>query len=536
MISPDGQQLAFAYAEDTNLVTHIFLKQLGTEKPLQLTRGDKVNDSAPTWSPDGKYIAFQRTVFQPDATDPLADIMVMPALGGSERKVTTIHMVSKLSPCFAPNMSWSPDGKTLAFMDLTADGKNFAIYQISMDSLERKQVTKPPVASFGDAFPAYSPDGKTIAFVRTTNVSADVFSIPTEGGVATQLTRENHVTLLGVAWTEDGQSIVYGGFGAWIIPAKGGQSRQLFPTPMASSPTIRGDKMVYSVWNYEENIWSAPLGGRQLRGGWRKEFASTHAEEGLRFSPDGKRVAFQSNRTNSFEIWVSDPDGSNPLQLTNYGGPLTGSPRWSPDGKTIVYDSRPHGNADVFMVSVDGGQPRQLTLDQSDEVMPSYSNDGKRIYFASDRTGTWNVYGMPASGGAATQITTGGGFTAVESPDGKYLYYAKGFAQSGLWRVPVEGGEEVEVLPELQPTLYGYWVMSDDGIYFASYEQYSAQTPKSALNFYSFKTRSTTKIATLPYSVFSGAPGLEISPDRKRVYMVMCQSHGADLNLAENIH
>jgi Tol biopolymer transport system component/DNA-binding winged helix-turn-helix (wHTH) protein len=535
MLSPDGQQLAFAWDGDANSVTHIYLKQLGTERPLQLTRGERLNDSAPTWSPDGKYLAFQRTVFNLENLDPVADIMVMPALGGSERKLTTIHMVSKLSPCFAPNMSWSPDGKKLAFMDLTADGKNFAIYEISLDTLQRKQLSTPPLASLGDAYPAYSPDGKTIAFVRTTSVSADVYSIPADGGVALQLTRENHLTLLGVAWTEDGKSIVYGGFGAWIVPAKGGQSRQLFPTPMASSPTIRGDKMVYSVYSYEENIWSTPLEGRQFRGAWRKEFASTHSEEGLRFSPNGKRVAFQSNRTNSFEIWVSDPDGSNPLQLTNYGGPLTGSPRWSPDGQIIAYDSRPNGNADLFMVSADGGQPRQLTQDQSDEVMPSFSRDGKRIYFASDRTGTWNVYSMPVGGGAVTQLTTLGGFTAVESPDGKYVYYAKGFAQPGLWRVPSEGGKEEEVLAELQPTLYGYWVMADDGIYFGSYEQFSVQVPRSALNFYSFRTKKTSKIGVLPYSLFSGAPGLELSPDQKRLYVVMCQGHGGDLNLAEGV-
>jgi Tol biopolymer transport system component len=536
MLSPDGQQLAFAWDENTNSVTHIYLKQLGTERPLQLTKGDKINDAAPTWSPDGKYIAFQRSVFQPDVSDPTADIIVMPALGGSERKLTTIHTVSRLSACFVPNMSWSPDGKTLTFTDITENGKNFAIYQISLETLERKQLTNPPLASLGDAFPAYSPDGKTIAFVRTTNVSADVYSIPANGGVALQLTNESHITLMGVAWTGDGQSIVYGGFGAWIVPAKGGKSRQLFATPMASSPTMRGDKMVYSVYNYEENIWSALFDQRGFHGGWRQEFASTRTEEGLRFSPDGKRVAFQSNRTNSFEIWVSDPDGANPLRLTNYGGPLTGSPRWSPDGRSIAYDSRPDGNADVFVVSPDGGQPRQLTQDQSNEIMPSFSHDGKRIYFASDRTGTWNVYSMPASGGPATQITTQGGFTAIESFDGKYLYYAKGFAQSGLWRVPVGGGEETEIIPELQPTLYGYWILTKEGVYFASYEQFSVQAPRSALRFYSFKTRNTRRVATLPYAVFSGAPGLEISPDGKRIFIVMVQGRGADLNMAEHVY
>jgi Tol biopolymer transport system component/DNA-binding winged helix-turn-helix (wHTH) protein len=536
MLSPDGQQVAFVWDEGTDSVGHIYVKQLGSERPLQLTHGDKIYDAAPTWSPDGKYIAFQRMEARPDIVDATADIMVMPALGGSERKVATVHMISNLAPCFSPNMSWSPDGKTIAFMDRAPDGQNFAIYQISLDTLERKQLTKAPVASLGDAYPAYSPDGKTLAFVRTTKESADVFSIPAAGGVALQLTRENHVTLMGIAWTQDGKSIVYGGFGMWIVPAEGGKSRQLLQTQTAGSPTIRGDKLVYSTYDFEENIWSAPLDGKQIRGGWRKEFASTHAEEGLRFSPDGKKVAFQSSRTDNFEIWVSDPDGSNPLRLTNYNGPLTGSPRWSPDGQTIAYDSRPDGNADIFMVSANGGQPIQLTHDASDEVMPSFSHDGKRVYFSSDRTGTWNVYSMPVGGGPATQVTTSGGFTAVESPDGKYLYYAKGVTQPGLWVVPVDGGEEKEVIANLEPTLYGYWVMVDDGIYFGAFEQFSSQTPKSALNFYSFKTQKTKRVATLPWSIFSGAPGLEISPDRKRVFVVMAQKHGSDLQIASNVY
>jgi Tol biopolymer transport system component/DNA-binding winged helix-turn-helix (wHTH) protein len=536
MLSPDGQQVAFVWDEGTNVGGHIYVKQVGSERPLQLTHGDKFADLAPTWSPDGKYIAFQRMALDLNIVDATADIIVMPALGGSERKVATVHMISNLAPCASPNMSWSPDGKTIAFMDRAPVEQNFAIFQLSLDTLERKQLTKAPVASLGDAFPAYSPDGKTLAFVRTTKESADVFSVPSDGGVALQLTSENHVTLMGLAWTQDGKSIVYGGFGIWIVPAEGGKSRQLFQTQTAGSPTIRGDKLVYTVCDWEENIWSAPLGGKQIHGGWRKEFASTHAEEGLRFSPDGNRVAFQSTRTDNFEIWVSDLDGSNPLRLTNYNGPLTGSPRWSPDGQTIAYDSRPDGNADVFVVSSNGGQPKQLTHDASDEVMPSFSHDGKRIYFSSDRTGSWNVYSMPVDGGAVTQVTTSGGFTALESPDGKYLYYAKGVAQPGLWVVPVEGGEEKEVIPNLQPTLYGYWVMVDDGIYFASYEQLSSQTPKSALNFYSFKTQKTTRITALPWPAFSGAPGLEISPDRKRIFVVMVQTHGADLKIADNVH
>lgn len=559
MISPDGQQVAFAWDQadaGKEKPYHIFVKQIGTESPLQLTSGDDVSDAAPSWSPDGSYIAFARAKLPMDLNDPIGELMIMPALGGSVRTLTTVHIVAKLGSQSGPSMSWSPDGKNIIFSDRTPDGQHFAIFELSMETLQRKQITDPPISMMGDSYPSFSPDGKTIAFVRTTKESADVYSQPASGGSATRVSTENHVVIMGVSWTADGKSLVYGGFGVWEVSAKGGKSQQLFAATMACSPNIRGNRLVYSDIQWEENIWSANLdhirrrGAKTAVGGksekelaatdlaenWHKEFASTRSEEGLRFSPDGSRVAFQSTRTGTFEIWVSNPDGSNPVRLTNYNGPLTGSPRWSPDGQSIAYDSRPNGNSDIFVVSPNGGLPRQLTHDPTDEIMPSFSHDGQRIYFGWDRDGMWNIYSMPASGGTPKQVTKNGGFTAVESPDGKYVYYAKGPAQPGLWRVPVEGGEEAEVIHDLQPSLYGYWVVTKDGIYYAGFDQFTAEFTRSSLRFYSFKTGKSERIATLPLPIFYGAPGMEISPDGKKIYLVMIRNQGADLKLAENIH
>lgn len=562
MISPDGQKVVFAWDQGEvgkERPYHIFVKQIGAESPLPLTSGDGFSDAAPTWSPDGAYIAFARTKLPLDLNDPTGEIMIMPALGGSVRTLTTVHLVSKLGSQsganMGPNISWSPDGKDIVFSDRTPDGQHFAIFKLSMETLQRTQITDPPVSMMGDSFPAYSPDGKTLAFVRTTKESADVYSQPVSRGTPTRISNENHVVVIGLTWTADGKSLIYGGFGVWEVPAKGGKSVQLFPATMAGGPNVRGNRLVYSDILWEENIWSTSLEGIRQRSAsspgkksekelaasdlaenWHKEFASTRAEEGLRFSPDGSRVAFQSTRTGNFEIWVSNPDGSNPVRLTTYNGPLTGSPRWSPDGKWITYDSRPDGNSDIFIVSPNGGLPKQLTHDATDEVMPSFSHDGQRIYFGWDRDGMWNIYSMPVTGGTPKQVTKNGGFTAVESPDGSYVYYAKGPAQPGLWRVPVDGGEEVEVIPDLQPSLYGYWVATKDGIYYAGYDQFTAEFTRSSLHFYSFKTGKSERVATLPLPIFCGAPGMEISPDGKKLYLVMIRNQGADLKLAENIH
>jgi hypothetical protein len=69
---------------------------------------------------------------------------------------------------------------------------------------------------------------------------------------------------------------------------------------------------------------------------------------------------------------------------------------------------------------------------------------------------------MPAAGGPAAQVTHHGGFAAFESPDGRFLYYAKGLTVPGLWRIPTDGGEETEVINALEAGYWGYWAVLED--------------------------------------------------------------------------
>jgi Tol biopolymer transport system component len=166
------------------------------------------------------------------------------------------------------------------------------------------------------------------------------------------------------------------------------------------------------------------------------------------YSPDGRRIAFRSDRSGSPEIWTCDADGSNCLQLTSFGGPMLGTARWSHDGQSIAFDSRVTGQPAVYIVAADGGTPRLLA---DDGMVPSWSRDGRWIYFVSGRSGRLEVWRMPAPGGPAAQVTRNGGAVALESADGKYLYYDKDpdSDADSLYRMPVEGGQEVEVIPRL---------------------------------------------------------------------------------------
>ena len=131
------------------------------------------------------------------------------------------------------------------------------------------------------------------------------------------------------------------------------------------------------------------------------------------WSPDGKRIAFDSNRDGRFnwEIYVMDADGGNVQRLTNNPDPNEHPddryPSWSPDGKRIVFSARREGHVvhnldttyEIYVMDVDGGNPQNLTNNRIFDWFPSWSPEGERITFVSRRDGNSEIYVMDADGG-----------------------------------------------------------------------------------------------------------------------------------------
>ena len=191
----------------------------------------------------------------------------------------------------------------------------------------------------------------------------------------------------------------------------------------AISPTAR--RLLYRSFSIKNsNIWrhQIPTAGDSPMPP-AKLIPSSMIQRSANFSPDGKKVAFNSHASGTGEIWVCGADGSNLSQLTHLDGPRIFGFRWSPNGQDIIFSSASNGKHNLYLVKVDGGRIRRLTDTHFNEHSPSYSRDGRWVYFDSDRSGDSQVWKIPAGGGTAVRVTKRGGRNPLESVDGRTLYY-----------------------------------------------------------------------------------------------------------------
>jgi Tol biopolymer transport system component/DNA-binding winged helix-turn-helix (wHTH) protein len=502
--SPDGSQITFTLNYDFNKGNGLYTALVGGDKLLQLTGGP--GDCCPAWSPDGQAVAFSRN------SEKGFDIYTVSPLGG------TPHKLYARSPVMKPVMAWSPDGKLLAFSEVNPEGRP-AITLLSLADHSTRRLTSPPEEHF-DAAPAFSPDGKRMAFARSSGPGLvdDLYLVPVEGGVPRRLTFDNRAIYGSPVWTEDGKDLIFSSARAglqslWRLPVSGGDPRAVAEASTdAYFPAIstKSHRLAYTRSIEHDNIWQLTLKDRTHGQG---KAAVLIAAKGVdvhpQFSPDGTKIAFNSDRSGYSEIWVCNRDGSDASQITSMHG-LAGTPRWSPDGRSLAFDFRPKEQSEIYVVEVPGGAPRQITtVPGANNVVPSWSRDGQWVYFASKGGGKdFQVWKVPIRGGPAVQMTKKGGFAPLEADDG-FLYYTKGFSIPGIWKVPSQGGMEAAVLDTSDAPEWSDWAVVPGGMYFVN----SRSSPKPTLEFFDFATGRRNTISALD----GQSEGLAVSPDRKSV-------------------
>jgi Tol biopolymer transport system component/predicted Ser/Thr protein kinase len=530
--SPDGTQVGFSWdgAGGDNL--DIYIKLVGPGVPVRITE-DSRPDVGPSWSRDGRLIAFMRHL-----SDNEVQLIVVPALGGRERVLTTLK-ISYILGVSKP--SWSADSKWLVVSaDYAASGQQ-ALARVELQSGNLEWITKPdPASGLHDVMPALSPNGRFLAFSRVGGgfISA-AFVLPVSetlspAGDAKPM-NQGTVAALMADWLSDDELVVAtSGVQStlWRLRTAGNAPAQPLVVPGTDivQPAVNAAtrRLAYTSKTQDTNIWSVNLADETRPAGDPvRVIASTQSDVNPQISPDGKRVAFSSNRSGRYEIWIWDGDSPDAYQLTAFGAGTTGSPRWAPKGRDIAFDSNIGGRANIYVVSSDGGTPRKLTESHGANVVPCWSPDGSTIYFGSNRSGVFQVWKMKADGTKPEMITKNGGFAPLVSPDGKFIYYGRSPGTEGdIWRVAAEGGEE----RRLVDGVYRYsFAVTPKGIYYVSA---AGLGRGSSIRFLDFTDEKVVDVFALGQP---GDLGLGVSPDFRRLLFARVDQRDSDIMLVENI-
>jgi len=429
-------------------------------------------------------------------------------------------------------LSWSADGKQLAFLHYSPSDDTLGLFVLSMDSMEATQVKSDCKTVI---LPAFSPRGDYLAWACADKLnSVPIYLKRLSDGKVTQLLRGMQ-GVGGLAWSGDGRRIVFttgvgfvAGGDLWEVALDTPDRPTKLPFGHDAKDvavSFTGHRLTYKQAHANTNIWRMNLSDPQVHA--QKVVASSREQTAPNYSPDGAQIAFQSNRSGNTEIWVSDSDGSNAVQLSSFGINETGTPRWSPDGKLIAFDSRVGGESNIYLVEPHGGLPRKLDIDIRGNNMPSWSHDGNWIYFTNgDDTGNPRVWKVAARGGRAVQVAKHAGYMPLESPDGQYLYFSH---DGQLWQVQTDGSGERQV-QDIPPVRDDGWSPFGSGIYFMIYVN-----NKTEIDYFDLNTKAARTIFVMDkWAPDDWIGGLPVSPDGKWMLFAQLDEVSSDLMMVEN--
>jgi Tol biopolymer transport system component len=380
--------------------------------------------------------------------------------------------------------------------------------------------------------PAFSHDGRQLAYACFLPEGDFALSIATAQGLAPKIVKNFSGWINGLTWSGDDKRLVFsqakpGDARAQLreLTIADGSDRDLPFAGGANWPDISasGERLVYGVESGGNNtIWRADL--LHPENSPVKLISSTREQACPQYSPDGKHIAFSSSRGGSSELWMSDPDGTNLVPLSNLRNLVTGTPSWSPDNRRIVFDSWTGDHPDIYIVDIAERAPRKLSVSTGQASVPSWSRDGRWIYFiGGGRAQGERVYRVPPEGGRAQVLTSARGYGPEESFDGQGLYFAVPPGTLEFATLNPTGTEyRVEGMPPL--SFVANWTIVRGGVYF-----FPAGAFKT-LSYFDFATKQTREVLTVSSGAFFG---LSVSSDGRYLLYTQIEDHRGDIMLVD---
>jgi Tol biopolymer transport system component len=408
-VSPDGRMIAFHTVRQSG--QGLWLMDMVTRSEVKLTSGA---DHFPRFTSDGGSILFSRMEHGRQS------LWRVPVIGGTPRRV--------LEEAFDADPS--PDGARMAYVLGTADsaGVRVRLMVAKSDGTDGRELWSRGSVVVGA--PRWSPDGKRIALVVSAAQTSpnSVLVVDASSGSSRAFPSPSGAVLSNAAWDGSGSGLIVAE-GVGVTAVQRGAPGRLFRLDTRS--------------------------GKYRPLGWFGNFPAV-----LDLLPDGRLVlSSPSVRQNLREVSLDARNLVNGRWLTS-GMSMDRQPVYSPDGKAVMFSSNRGGTLDLWEVSVETGEMHRVTDDPNDDWDPEYSPDGQAIFWCSGRSGAFEIWTARRDGSAPRQLSLDSldAENPSVTPDNQSVIYSSAHpAKSGIWRIPVAGGEGEflfragTLIPDLSP-------------------------------------------------------------------------------------
>jgi len=334
--SPDGQRIAFRSERDGG---GIFATDLAGRTVRRLAPFGY----DPAWSPDGQEIVVATEgVYDPLNRRSMSHLWRIDLRSGQRRRLTSEDSVQP---------AWSPHGQRVAFWHLWHNGGQRDIATVAADGGQPVPVTDDPAADWS---PAWSPDGRYLYFASDRGGSMNLWRVAVDEQSGRPLSEPEAVTAPS-RWSGD-LSVAAGGHSVAFTATEPHSSIERIaldaghdklagePAPVTAitipfvAPDVSrdGQWLVFRTELEHEDLYVSRTDGTGLR----RLTDDAARDRAATWSPDGKRIAFYSDRSGKYEIWTIAPDGSGLEQLTDLTGDWVSYPVWSADGSRMMVNNK----------------------------------------------------------------------------------------------------------------------------------------------------------------------------------------------------
>ena len=438
LISPDGEFFAYTLAERGESKQSLWLGQIDGGNDIQLRPPEENFYNGMAFSSDSKTLYYSTA---PQFTTP-STLYRIPILGSvPDRLLSRVGMFFSLSP----------DDRQIAFF--RTDENTSALVIANLDgSGERVAMARPLDERFSSNAPAWSPDGSMLAVAALNeDKHVEVFILQLQDGSIKQLTGVSWHDIVNLVWQGDGQGLIAVAVesGAifnqlWQIDHPRGDVRRLSRDvdSYGSSLSVSADSnLLLAVQERaESNIWVAPADNpaqaRQVTFG---SIGAAYGWHGLDWTIDGK-ILFTGAKDQSWVIFSANADGSNLNQLTSAGF-VDEKLSATPDGRFIVFQSNRSGGTEIWRANSDGSDLQQLTTGGRNS-RPHVAPNGEWVFYTSVRQNKSGIWRIPLRGGEPVRVTDQASAYPRVSPDGKVIACTYQAGNDNHWRialVPVAG-------------------------------------------------------------------------------------------------